>query len=222
MLEFLWDLFQELKEIDGVVASIIAGFFTFIVTKYTYHKNVPLDKYEIAYNRVYYPIYSAIMGGNKNSEIIEKCEHYFVKYAKYVDRSTLKAFEYFKENEGKKGYSNFENNIKAMNTKLRIRLGYLEPNIFAMYTYSSPADKKMIRMLLEAMGIYMPALILPYMGNEKYINAVVSVSVICILVLVVEVLGAVVPRIFRCVLKVFSIMMKNVKTLLRKKKKIKF
>ena len=52
MLEFLWDLFQELKEIDGVVASIITGIFTFIITKYGYHKNIPLDKYEKAYDRV--------------------------------------------------------------------------------------------------------------------------------------------------------------------------
>jgi len=102
MLDLLLELFQEPVKMDRVVATIITGIFTFVVTKYTYHKNVPLDKYEIAYNRVYYPIYSEIVSGNKNSEIIEKCEHHFVKYAKYVDRSTLKAFEYFKENEGKR------------------------------------------------------------------------------------------------------------------------
>jgi len=56
-----------------------------------------------------------------------------------------------------------------MNTKLRIRLGYLEPNIFTMYTYSNPSDKRMVRIMLEIMGIYIPAFISTYTSNESYI-----------------------------------------------------
>lgn len=37
----------------GILPAIIAGFFTFYITKYTYSKNQPLDKLEIAYNNIY-------------------------------------------------------------------------------------------------------------------------------------------------------------------------
>ena len=43
-------LFEVLKVI---LPAIISGIFTFIVTKYTYNKNKPLDKLEIAYDKVY-------------------------------------------------------------------------------------------------------------------------------------------------------------------------
>lgn len=43
-----------------ILPAIITGLFTFFITKYTYNKNRPLDKMEIAYNRVYYPLYQII------------------------------------------------------------------------------------------------------------------------------------------------------------------
>ena len=35
-----------------VVPVIISRLFSFLITKYTYNKNVPRDKFEISYNRV--------------------------------------------------------------------------------------------------------------------------------------------------------------------------
>lgn len=49
------DIILELLKV--VLPVVITGLFTFFVTKYTYSKNIPLDKLEITYNRVYYPIY---------------------------------------------------------------------------------------------------------------------------------------------------------------------
>lgn len=46
--------------INTILPALITGVFTFIVTKYNYNKNVPLDKMEISYNRIYYPIYKII------------------------------------------------------------------------------------------------------------------------------------------------------------------
>ena len=43
-----------------ILPALITGIFTFIVTKYNYNRNVPLDNMKIAYNRIYYPIYRVI------------------------------------------------------------------------------------------------------------------------------------------------------------------
>ena len=43
-----------------ILPAIITGVFTFFVTKYNYNKNVPLDKMEIAYDKIYYPVYKMI------------------------------------------------------------------------------------------------------------------------------------------------------------------
>ena len=49
------ELFIEFVKI--ILPVLITGIFTFLITKYTYHKNIPLDKLEISYNRIYYPIF---------------------------------------------------------------------------------------------------------------------------------------------------------------------
>lgn len=46
IFELIIDFFKKIGEIDGVIAAIVAGISTFLVTKYTYHKNIPLDKLE--------------------------------------------------------------------------------------------------------------------------------------------------------------------------------
>lgn len=47
-----------------ILPSIITGIFTFLITRYNYNKNIPLDKLEIAYNRVYYPLFRLIKDNN--------------------------------------------------------------------------------------------------------------------------------------------------------------
>lgn len=143
--------------INTILPALITGVFTFIVTKYNYNKNVPLDKMEISYNRIYYPIYKIIHKKDimKNLDItIEQIKPYLDKYNKYADISTLKAFNSLCENKDKYSYNNFTNNIYNRNTYLRRRLGYLESNIFQIYTYSNKNEKFVIRLLLELIILY--------------------------------------------------------------------
>lgn len=91
----------------------------------------------------------------KNLDItIEQIKPYLDKYNKYADISTLKAFNSLCENKDKYSYNNFTNNIYNRNTYLRRRLGYLEPNIFQIYTYSNKNEKFVIRLLLELIILY--------------------------------------------------------------------
>lgn len=140
-----------------ILPTLITGIFTFLVTKYNYNKNVPLDKMEISYNRIYYPIYQIIHKKDvmKNlNTTIEDIKLYLDKYNKYADISTLKTFNSLCKNKDNYSYNNFANNIYNKNTYLRRRLGYLEPNIFQLYTYSNKSEKFVIRLLLELIILY--------------------------------------------------------------------
>ena len=70
------NIMEILKE---VVPVIITGIFTFLITKYTYNKNIPLDKLEITYNRIYYPVYQLLYNKNLKDTItdISKISFYF-------------------------------------------------------------------------------------------------------------------------------------------------
>lgn len=82
-MEILLEIFKM------VLPAMIAGIFTFFVTKYSYNKNRPLDKLEIAYNRIYYPIFNMVSDKNLSiDDIVIKSEDYIIKYDKYVDLTT--------------------------------------------------------------------------------------------------------------------------------------
>lgn len=134
----------------------ISGLITFCVSKYNSIKNIPLDKYEIAYDRVYYPIYCLIKNTkNTNSQVIEKSEIYLNKYEKYIDRSTMAAFKYVKNNSDKeRAYNNFTDNIFSMNRMLRKKLGYLGPDFFRLFNYIAPAEKLKVVVAFEILVIY--------------------------------------------------------------------
>lgn len=140
--------------IESILPVLITGAFTFLITKYSYYKNVPLDKMEIAYNRIYYPLYKLIstesMSNNVDLDsIIYKASFYFKKYNKYVNRSTLNAFILLRKYKDDESYQNFKNNIQDNNAYLRRRLGYLEPNILKVYSYSSQKEKSHLRLPVE-------------------------------------------------------------------------
>lgn len=149
-METLFDFFKV------VLPAIITSLFTFFITKYNINRNAPLDKLEIAYNRVYYPLYRLIKDesiSDNGQLFIDKAKYYFDKYNKYIDRSTLRAFQFLcKSNTNakrKSAYRNIKNNILDENSYLRRRLGYLEPNVWQIYTYSSDSDKSTFRILME-------------------------------------------------------------------------
>lgn len=145
--------------------AIITGLPTFLITKYTYNKNIPLDKLEKSYNRVYYPLYRLISNRKINDDvdlILERTRFYLEKYDKYVDRSTQKAFssalQCDTDAKRKVAYQNFKNNIYNRNSYLRRRLGYLEPNFWQLYTYSSASEKSFFRIIMGACFVYLSLL----------------------------------------------------------------
>ncbi len=189
-IDIMTFLFEILKI---VLPAIITGIFGFLVAKYTYNNNKPLDKLEIAYNRVYYPLYNFIKQNN-NADIdiiIEKAKYYFEKYDKYVDRSTLNIYNSLNrcDTKAKKKsiYNIFCNNIYDKNAYLRRRLGYLEPNFLQIYTYSSSSEKSTFRIFGELFIIYF-CLILGSVTKDKIQMVVAAIFIIFIFILIIEVI----------------------------------
>ena len=103
-------------------------------------------------------IYRLISEGKSLNEIKEKSEKYISDNFKYVNETTWKAFRYLNdasETEKQKAFTNFKNNVKKMNSKLRRKLGYLEVDLFAQYNYSSSFEKKLYRLSGEIIIIYL-------------------------------------------------------------------
>lgn len=149
------------KILEVLLPAIITGVFTFFITRYTYNKNRPLDKIEIAYNRIYYPLYRIISDKNINgniNEVINKSKIYFTRYEKYIDFSTKRLFESLckctKEAKKKSIYRQFRNHIYNRNSYLRRRLGYLEPSFIQRYKSSSPSIKSLVRIFIGLCGVY--------------------------------------------------------------------
>jgi len=103
----------------------LTGIITFWVTRYTQNRNVPLEKMEIAYNRVYYPMY-VIMRNKKctdlcHEEIKKEMDFRLKKYDKYISQSTRTTYnDYVKAYENGGNYKvhlqNFQNNILSYNS----------------------------------------------------------------------------------------------------------
>lgn len=155
-----------------ILPALITGIFTFIVTKYNYNKNVPLDNMKIAYNRIYYPLYK-IINNNKEyniediDDVIKNISIYMNDYnIKYIDRSTYKSYRILKDNPNKYNYNNFKNNIYDRNSYLRRRLGYLEPNFIQSVMYLSKDDKFMFSCGVDGVIIYMSFIIAALFNNE--------------------------------------------------------
>lgn len=187
MDENIVEIFKE------VVPVIITGIFTFFITRYTYNKNIPLDKLEITYNRIYYPIYQLLYDKKLKDVItdISKISFYFQKYNKYVDRATLKAFDLFCKYKDEDTLQNFKNNIWNKNSYLRKRLGYLEPGILQMYTYSSKIQKFVIRVLLEILVVYFCIITLP-IAQGTFKEIVIVIATLFLIVAIVEIICTVI------------------------------
>lgn len=141
-----------------ILPSLFTGVLSFLVARYTSNKSMPLDKLEITYNQVYFPIYRLISEKKSLEEIKVKSEKYIHDNFKYVNETTWKAFKYLNDARGaeeQKAFTNFKNNVKKMNSKLRRKLGYLEVDIFAQYNYSSSFEKKLYRLTGEITIAYL-------------------------------------------------------------------
>lgn len=180
----------------AILPAIIAGIFTFFITKYTYSNNKPIEKLELAYNRVYYPIYKIVTNRNEKLDIENnkiKIRKYLIKYDKYIDISTKRLFESLckcnKEAKKKSLYQNFVSNIFNKNSYLRRRLGYLEPNIAEMYKYSTPSARSLFRIIIEFSLIciaFSLGVLFEGIKNKVYFNISIYFSVICFYLLIIE------------------------------------
>jgi len=148
-----------------ILPAIITGLFTFLITKYTYSKNVPLDKLEISYNRIYYPLYRIMSDKNMGEDInkninmvIDKSKIYFIKYNKYIDIYTKRLFESLckctKETKRQAIYSDFILIIYDRNHYLRRKLGYLEPNVLQSCQYITFTEKSLFNVAIALCGVY--------------------------------------------------------------------
>lgn len=203
-MEKLWEIFMEWSPV------VITGLVTFLLTRYEYGKKIPLDKYEIAYNRIYFPIYYMIMEKKSAAEILEKSDNYFKKYYKYVDRSTLISYRDIKRNldniDKSKEYINFENNIIDVNSMLRRRLGYLEPSIINIYKYLPQEKKSILRLLIEVMYIYILCCCYIFAQNStirQILTYLCSFAVIVVLVETVNMIFWVLKKLFFNVIGLF-------------------
>ena len=181
-----------------ILPAITTGLFTFFITKYTYNRNRPIDKIEIAYDRIYYPLFRIISDECNNNDInnvISKIKPYIKKYDKYIDSSTKKLFESLykcnKETEKKSIYMRFKDNIYNRNLYLRRRLGYLEPGFIQAYKYSSPYAKALFRITIEFVVCY----ILIFMGtiimnlSEMIFAYIAFLFVLFVVIILLEIVG---------------------------------
>lgn len=201
MNEEFWNSIFEVISI--VLPFIITGICTFFITKYSYHKDIPLDKMEISYNRVYYPICCLVKNEKNIEKVVGKCELYLKKYHKYVDRSTRIAFNYLKDTYNsqrefsKKAYDNFKNNIFTMDSNLRRRLGYLEPNIIYLYAYAPPFEKRILRISIESLLIYVFAVIISFFQEGTVKLALDVIFFVYVVVFIIEIAFLLIQCIFR-------------------------
>lgn len=182
-----------------ILPAITTGLFTFLITKYTYNRNRPTDKIEIAYDRIYYPLYRILFDENNNDVniIISKIKPYIKKYDKYIDISTKRIFEALyncnKEAEKKSIYMRFKNNVYNRNLYLRRRLGYLEPDLIQSYQYLGPYKKIFFRISIEVglWNIFWVLAVIVMDLSDKLFTFMALLLVLIVIIIFLEIIGCV-------------------------------
>lgn len=190
-------ILEVVTSFEPVFSAIITGIITFIITKYTYHRNRPLDKLEITYNRVYYPVYRLLKSyGSYNSDFINNCGFYLEKYHKYVDNTTLIAYKALKDTPNKNTYANFAENIRSENSYLRIQLGYLESNSFKVFKYIPSKEKFKIIFCFEVILMYSSLMLYGIITIQIVRNVLSFIGVLSIISLPITIIIYLAMKIF--------------------------
>lgn len=138
----------------SIYVVLITGFTTFLITRYSENRKAPLDKMEISYNRVYYPLYKIVRGKEckdiNHEELCKLSERIFLKYDKYISQATRITYQRYVESQNKNEqikttYVNYANNILKYNAYFRRKLGYPQAGVFEMYKYFSKTEKLIVR-----------------------------------------------------------------------------
>lgn len=179
-------IIEIITQLLPVILTILG---TFLITKYTYDKNRPLDKIEIAYNRFYYPLYNLIMQFDiPDEKFIENCETYFKKYRMYIEKNTLSTFNYLKMHmKSSDAYESFKNNILRNDHIMRRQLGYPEPATILFYKFASVYDRWLMRVGAELIVMYGAALLCGWIQNVWWILLWSFVVILALIFFVLDV-----------------------------------
>jgi hypothetical protein len=161
-----------LNIISPLFPVLLTGLITFFITKYTQNRNIPLDKLEIAYDRVYYPI-SKIMKAcpseNIDHEMLQnKMENILLKYDKYISQSTINTYNNYliryqsSDKKTNRYFSLFCSNILSYNSKYRFKLGYPQDNVIENYKYLEKRAKRAIKSVIGLLIGYLLIAIYDY------------------------------------------------------------
>lgn len=171
--------------------TLLTSVTAFLMGRYNNFQNRPLDKMELAYNRVYYPVYRIMREDSiEISTVIEKTKKYFCKYEKYIDRSTTMIYKQLCEctamEEQERIYSSFCDNIHDNCIYLRKKLGYLQPGYFRIYQYLPIKTKTLIRIVFEFTVCYFCACVYSFVKIEKIQLFCLIIFFICLCAVLLE------------------------------------
>lgn len=182
-----------MNKILPILPVLLTGLITFLITKYTVNKNIPLDKIEKAYNRIYYPMYKLIRESDIDSinqtTLQEKMNYILLKYDKYVSQSTRNVYliylkSYRSQNRrSKKCLEKFCNNIIEYNAKYRRLLGYPQADFWEAWRYLSVKNKRIIISYMGLMVVYILTILYQYLLYQILIDAIFCVTAFGILYL---------------------------------------
>lgn len=176
-------------EIVKVLITIIgSSLTTFFITRYTMKRNVPLEKMEIAYNRIYYPIFVLLKTEAKKEDVIKDLAIRIKKYNKYCKLTTIRLYTEFKEtmNDNKSTklvYQKLENDILDTSYYLRGKLGYLNPGFFESFMSFSLDKKLYLLSLLDLLAIYLLCLF-SFIPIKGLINITATLIIVLLVFLV--------------------------------------
>lgn len=183
----------------------------FVLSWILNNRQKPNENLEIAYNRVYYPLYRLIQNNKPDdnidyNEIAKNIASKIIRYEKYFNPTTLKVYKQFEkaieDNYNVKNiYILLKENIYSQNTYLRRVLGYLTPNIFQTYYNSSQKDKLCFRFIIYISILYV--LIAFYSVLQYFfgkINILVSIMII-LLIMIIDIAKYMILHLWRLTIK---------------------
>lgn len=178
-----------LTDLMPLIIALVTSFITFYITKYTITKTVPLEKMEIAYNRIYYLLFR-LVGGKKykqvdHNKLLELSNNILKRYEKYLSLSTKSCLLRYVKNSNRKFdhksyYIDYYNNIISFNAKLRARLGYPQASIFERFKSLPYSDKFLNSIGIEVIFFYIFAMIYLILQAPIVLVLIIIVSLLLI------------------------------------------
>lgn len=178
----------------------------FVLSWILNNRQKPNENLEIAYNRVYYPLYRLIQNNKPDDnidydEIARIIASKIIRYEKYFNPTTIRVYKQFEkaieDNYNVKNiYILLKDNIYSQNTYLRRVLGYLTPNIFQIYYNSSQKDKLCFRFIIYISILYV--LIAFYSVLQYFFSKtnIIALIVAVLLILIVDIAKYLISRLW--------------------------